>query len=140
MAEFVLDASVAISWCFPGDPTEDTAYSRFVLSQLANQDAVVPDIWAFEIANIIFVSFAKRRRITESQIEDYLARLKALPIRAESSDIWSNVGLQSLARKHNLAAYDVAYLDLALRRDVPLATSDSPLEAAAVSEGIAILR
>jgi hypothetical protein len=60
MAEFVLDASVAISWCFPGDPTENTPYTRGVLKQLLEQDAVVPEIWAFEIANNIFVSHRKR--------------------------------------------------------------------------------
>ena len=47
MAEFVLDASVALSWCFPGDPTEDTPYCRLILAKLAKDDAVVPDIWAF---------------------------------------------------------------------------------------------
>jgi hypothetical protein len=65
MADFVLDASVAISWCFPGDPTEDTPYSRIVLRKLIVQDAVVPEIWAFEIANNIFVSCNKRKRIDE---------------------------------------------------------------------------
>jgi hypothetical protein len=54
---FVLDASVAISWCFPGNPSEDTPYSRRVVKDLAINDAVVPEIWAFEIANSIFVSF-----------------------------------------------------------------------------------
>jgi hypothetical protein len=57
---FVLDASVAISWCFPGDVTEDTPYSRAVLKRLETEDAVVPEIWAFEIANSIFVSFSRR--------------------------------------------------------------------------------
>lgn len=84
MAVFVLDASVAVSWCFPGDPVEDTAYSRRVLKQLASSDALVPEIWAFEIANAIFVSHAKRKRITEQQIGEYLTLLKALPIRVES--------------------------------------------------------
>ena len=42
MSEFVLDASVASSWCFPGDPTEDTPYSRRILLKLATRDAVVP--------------------------------------------------------------------------------------------------
>ena len=50
MALFVLDASVAISWCFPGDPTENTPYSRAILKRLAVDQAVVPEIWAFEIA------------------------------------------------------------------------------------------
>lgn len=53
MVAFVLDASVAISWCFPGDPTEDTPYSRRILQELVSNDAVVPEIWAFEIANSI---------------------------------------------------------------------------------------
>jgi hypothetical protein len=50
MAAFVLDVSVAISWCFPGDPNEDTPYSRRVLKELVANDAIVPEIWAFEIA------------------------------------------------------------------------------------------
>jgi len=53
MAAFVLDASVAISWRFPGDPIEDTPYSKRILEELASNDAVVPEIWAFEIANSI---------------------------------------------------------------------------------------
>ena len=53
MAAFILDASVAISWCFPGDPTEDTPYSRRILKELVANDAIVPEIWAFEIANNI---------------------------------------------------------------------------------------
>jgi hypothetical protein len=71
MAEFVLDASVAISWCFPGDPSEDTPYSRRILNELLVRDALVSEIWAFEIANNIFVSHRKRR-ITEQQIAEYL--------------------------------------------------------------------
>ena len=139
MAEFVLDASVAMSWCFPGDPTEDTPYSRRILSKLTTDDAIVPDIWAFEIANIIFVAFSKRRRITQKQIDEYLQRLKVLPIRVEPHDLWANVGLESKARKWNLSAYDAAYLDLALRKNIPLATADDDLRKAAEAEGIKIL-
>jgi predicted nucleic acid-binding protein len=139
MAAFVLDASVAISWCFPGDPTEDTPYSRRVLSELAVNDAIVPEIWAFEIANSIFVAYSKRKRITEQQIHEYLELLKALPIRVETQDLWANVDLESRARRRNLTAYDAAYLDLALRTNLVLATSDGPLRQAAIAEGIALL-
>ena len=65
MADFVLDASVAVSWCFPGDPTEDTPYSRWILKELVANDAIVPEVWAFEIANSIFVSYSRRKRISE---------------------------------------------------------------------------
>ena len=139
MAVFVLDASVAVSWCFPGDPVEDTAYSRQVLKQLASGDALVPEIWAFEIANAIYVSHAKRKRITGQQIGEYLTLLKALPIPVESQDIFANVDLESVARAHNIAAYDAAYLQLALRTRLPLATWDHPLRTAAIAQGITIL-
>jgi predicted nucleic acid-binding protein len=139
MAEFVLDASVAFSWCFPGDPAEDTPYSRRILSKLATDDAVVPEIWAFEIANIIFVAFNRRKRISQKQIDEYLMRLKALPIRVEFNDVWANIALESQARKWNLPAYDAAYLDLALRRKIPLATADDDLKKAAHAEGIMML-
>jgi predicted nucleic acid-binding protein len=139
MAAFVLDASVAISWCFPGDPAEDTPYSRRVLNELVANDAIVPEIWAFEIANSIFVSYSKRKRISEQQITEYLNLLLALPIRVESQSLWANVHLESLARRQNVAAYDAAYLDLALRTGLPLATSDEPLRRAAVAQGIAVL-
>lgn len=139
MPEFVVNAFVAISWCFPGDPTEDTAYSRRVLSELAVRDAVVPEIWAFEIANIIFISFRKRKRITEQQVAEYLERLRALPIRVERNDLWANVALESRACEWDIAAYDAAYLDLALRRGVTLATADDRLKEAAAAAGIALL-
>lgn len=139
MAAFVLDASVALSWCFPADPAENTPYSRRILTLLESSDAVVPEVWAFEIANVLFVSFAKRGRITELQIREYLERLKALPIRVEPQDLWENVGLQLQAREWGLAAYDAAYLALALRRNLPLATSDEDLRDAALRLGVQVL-
>ena len=113
MAEFVLDSSVAISWCFPGDPSEDTPYSRAVLEAMVTRDAIVPDIWAFEIANNIFVSHNRRKRITEREMREYLTLLKALPIRLEAQPLWANVELESYARAWDLSAYDAAYLMLA---------------------------
>jgi predicted nucleic acid-binding protein len=139
MDAFVLDASVAISWCFPGDPTEDTPYSRRILSTLRVSDAVVPEVWPFEIANTLFVSFNRRKRITEEQIKEYLERLMALPIRVEPGDLWANVRLESRARGWNLPAYDAAYLELALRKHLPLATTDDDLKKVALAEGIEVL-
>ena len=139
MALFVLDASVAISWCFPGDPTENTPYSRGILNRLEGDDAIVPEIWAFEIANSIFVSYSRRKRITEQQIREYLGLLKALPIRVESQSMLDNIDLESLSRRRDLAAYDAAYLRLAQRAKLPLATLDGPLRDAALAEGIEII-
>ena len=139
MAALVLDASVAIAWCFPGDPTEDTPYSRSILKELTSTDAIIPEIWAFEIANSIFVSYSKRKRISEQQIKEYLDLLRALPIHVETQNLWLNIELESLARRQNLAAYDVAYLGLAQRKGLPLATSDAALRQAAIAEGIKVL-
>lgn len=136
---FVLDASIAISWCFPGDPLEDTDYSRRILKELYLNDAIVPEIWGFEIANAIFVAHSKRNRINEQQIREYLDLLKALPIRVEPQSLWANVELESLARQQNMAAYDAAYLNLALRTGSSLATSDSILREAALRHGISVL-
>src|SRR5262249_30342929 len=123
----------------PGNPAEETPYSKHILKELASNDAIVPEIWPFEIANSIFVSYSKRRRITEEQIREYLALLQALPIRVEPQPVWANVGLEALARRRSLAAYDAAYLDLALRTALPLATSDDPLREAAMAEGITLV-
>jgi predicted nucleic acid-binding protein len=131
-------ASVAISWCFPGDPTENTAYNRSILMELMVRDAIVPEIWAFEIANNIFVSHRKRMRINEQQIAEYLSLLKALPIRVESQPLWTNVGLEALSRRWDLAAYDASYLALALRKRIPLAPSDEFLRSKALDEGVEI--
>lgn len=139
MPSFVLDASVALAWCFPGDPAEDSPYSRRILQMFESSDAVVPEIWAYEIANVLFVAYSKRGRITEPQIRDYLERLRALPIRVEPRELWETIELQAQAREWDLPAYDAAYLALALRGKLPLATSDQSLRQAALNQGIQVL-
>jgi hypothetical protein len=86
MDGFVLDASVAISWCFPDDPAENTPYSRRILQYVAEADAIVPEIWAFEIANGIFVAHSVRKRIDEADIYEYIHLLESLPIRVVSRE------------------------------------------------------
>ena len=110
-----------------------------VLNSLTSDDAVVPEIWAFEIANSIFVSYSKRQRISERQVREYLDLLKALPIRLETQSLWANVDLEALCRRQNIAAYDAAYLELAERTSLPLATVDVPLKRAALAQGILLL-
>ena len=139
MDPFVLDASVAISWCFPNDPAEDTQYSRRILTLLETRDAIVPEIWGYEMANALYVSCSLRSRITGQQVQEFLERLKALPIRMERQDHWETVALESHARKWGVAAYDAAYLALALHRTLPLATSDQGLRNAAASAGVQLI-
>ncbi len=134
---------LTLPWPFRGaSPViqpKNTPYSRAVLNRLEQADAVVPEIWPYEIANSIFVAFSRRKRITEEQIGEYLQSLKLLPIRIEHQDLWTSVSLESLARKHGLAVYDASYLDLARRLGLPLATADEPLKKAAVGSGVKLV-
>ena len=97
------------------------------------------EIWPFEVANGIFVAHNKRKRITETDIHEYLQLLESLPIHVARQNCIANIALESLARKHDLAAYDVAYLALALRENLPLATSDDALKIAALAEGVSLV-
>lgn len=124
---------------FPAIRPEDTPYSRRILSKLKMDDAIVAGVWAFEIANVIFIAFTKRKRVDQQQIDEYLTRLRALPIRTEHNDLWANIALESQARKWNLPVYDAAYLDLALRKRLPLATADDDLRKTAQVARIEVL-
>ena len=139
MKALILDASVSLSWCFPGDPTENTPYTRSILQRLETADAVVPEIWAFEIANGIYVAHARRKRIDADEMAEYLELLQSLPIRVAGGHWLANVRLSALACKHMLSAYDAAYLDLAMKENLPLATSDGAMRAAALAEGVTLV-
>lgn len=95
--------------------------------------------WGYEIANALYVSCSRRSRINERQIQEFLERLKALPIRMERQELWETVALESLAREWSVATYDAAYLALSLRMNLPLASSDQELRKTALSAGIELL-
>ena len=84
-------------------------------------------------------SHSKRKRMNEANIHEYVQLLGSLPIRVVSGEWLKNIALESLAWKHNLAAYDAAYVDLALREKLPLATSDQNLKKAALAEGVVLI-
>jgi predicted nucleic acid-binding protein len=85
------------------------------------------------------VSYSERKRSGEADIHESIQLLESLPIRVWRGEWLKNIALESLARKHNLAAYDVAYLDLALREKLPLATLDQELIKAARAEGVPLV-
>ncbi len=131
---FVLDCSVALAWCFPD---EQAPYPQSVLDALATAKAVVPSLWPLELANA-FVMGERRQRSTPADTETWKSFLATLPIiiDAETSERAWNETLD-LARRHNLTVYDAAYLELAIREGVPLATLDARLLKAATAEGVA---
>lgn len=134
----VLDASVALAWCFPD---EITPLTEALLDALAaDLTAIVPGIWPFEVANALLVA-EKRKRITLAQATAELQRIASLPISLEPTQTdRAFASTLSLARNQNLTEYDAAYLDLALRQSLPLATLDEELKRAARAIGVPLLR
>lgn len=132
-ARFVLDCSVVFAWFFADESSD---YADAVAASFVKSAAIVPSLWALEVANTLLVG-ERRGRSTAHQASTFLARLASLPITLEDQSAiaaWS--GALPIARDHHLSAYDAAYLELALREGLPLATLDDKLQAAAKSLGI----
>lgn len=133
MSQIVIDASVALAWCFPDEANE---YANTVLVALAREEIIVPTIWAVEIANGLLVG-ERRKRIRESEILRFVELLKGLAIFEDSRSVADAVnGTLPLARRYDLSAYDAAYLDVAVRHGAPLATLDAALQKAANAERV----
>jgi predicted nucleic acid-binding protein len=127
---FVLDASVTACWAFQDEehPNADLALAR-----IRKDQAISPGLWWFEIRNILVVN-ERRKRITESQSAAFLRDVAMLSIRLDFAP--ENGEVLRLARTHKLSVYDAAYLELAQRAAVPLATLDEALIRAARAEQI----
>jgi predicted nucleic acid-binding protein len=130
---FVLDVSIVGAWVFAdeNDPRADIA-----LDMIARDSAVVPVQWWFEMRNMLLLG-ERRGRISEPQTRELLNWLAKLKI--QLAPLPSGDDLLALARRRNLTFYDAAYLDLALRDRIALATLDRTLTAAAESEGAALI-
>jgi predicted nucleic acid-binding protein len=131
--QFVLDASVAVAWCFED---ESSAASERVLDLLsAGGEALVPSIWPLEVANALLVA-ERRGRIAMARVTALLQRIAGLPISVDAADTRRAFEqILPLARQQSLTQYDAAYLELAMRREVPLATLDHKLGEAAEGAG-----
>jgi predicted nucleic acid-binding protein len=133
LSTFVLDSSITLAWLFED---ETNAYAEAVEDSLVVASARVPLLWPLEVANGALVG-ERRKRTTEAKVMQFLSLLKSLPIKADeetAAQAWQET-LQ-LARTHNLSVYDAAYLELAMRRCLPLATLDEDLAAAADAVGV----
>lgn len=131
---FVLDASVALAWCFED---ETTPIADALLERLAEDPAITPSLWELEVVNVLLIA-ERRGRITESQAARFLALLTQLPIHMDPAGADMGTVL-SVGRHHELTAYDAAYLALAEREGIPLATLDAKLRAAARAAGVSVL-
>lgn len=131
---FVLDCSVAISWCLQD---EDSTYANAVLTLLSSQNQVViPSIWWLEITNVLLVA-ERRQRSTSIQSDQAIRMLQSLPILIDTTSMQETLGsILTFGRDYNLATYDAAYLELAMREKLLLATLDQKLATVAHNLGI----
>jgi predicted nucleic acid-binding protein len=133
VSDLVLDASLALQWFLEDEI--DRNYSLGVLAILSEKRALVPILWFYEVGNGLLMA-CRRKRITLDQIDGFLTRLKALPIEAAEQAPAEIFELPVLAHSRGLTNYDAAYLNLANRFNLPLATTDSDLRKAAAFAGV----
>jgi predicted nucleic acid-binding protein len=132
----VLDASIALCWCFEDEATDATDE---LLRQLQTNTVAVPAHWFIEVTNVLALS-ERRRRMTPADTVQFIGLLENLMIDLdEETPARAFDRVLNLARSENLTAYDAAYLELAMRLGAPLATKDLALASAAVRLGVSVL-
>lgn len=133
MAKLVIDASLAAAWCFPEEHTE---YTNGVLQMLGGSvDPIAPTLWAYEVRNALLMGL-KRGRITQEDADELLRFLGALGVQLSAPRSYDEIF--AVAETHSLTVYDAAYLELAVRENLPLASLDSALRRAAVRVDVAL--
>ena len=134
MTSIVIDNSVFLAWCL-ADEDEPTATGA--MQQVAEGGGVAPRIWWYELRNALLVN-ERRGRMSPQQVSDTLTDSLALGISMDDQHDESR--LLELARRHELTVYDAAYLEVAFRRGLPLATLDRRLREAAEAIGVAVVQ
>lgn len=133
---FVLDNSVVMSWCFKDETNQ---YADAVLDQLSEATAIVPSIWPLEVVNVLLVA-ERSKRLQQADSVRFITLLLQLPIEVEHE--WPEKmmkDLLALGRAKKLSSYDASYLDLAMRKDCPIATLDKRIRDAAEDISVAVL-
>ena len=135
-AAFVVDCSIAMTWLFNDEATTETAK---LLARLATETALVPAWWLIEVTNVIALA-ERKGRIAAAQSAAFIADMEKLDLEVDGeAPTRAFSHLLPLCRTHQLTSYDAIYLDLAVRRDLPLATLDEPLRKAAKKLGVVLL-
>ena len=135
-ADFVVDCSIAMAWLFHDEGTPKTSV---LLNRLSSETALVPAWWFIEITNVLAMA-ERKRRITPAQSDAFIADLSKLAIeRDDEAPNRAFTHLLALCRTHRLTSYDAIYLELAIRRSLPLATLDDDLRKIAKKLGVGLL-
>jgi len=138
VTSFVLDNSVSMRWLLESGKKSDQAYAEAVLNSLLDATAVVPNLWHLEASNVL-IGALQRNELDSEEVERFLSQLEALPIQIDSSTARRAFRRTFiLSKDHGLSSYDAAYLELAIREGLPLATLDKKLVKAARSSNVAL--
>ena len=133
----MIDASVALAWCFGDERTEATVS---LLERLQTDAAAVPNLWHLEVANGLALA-ERRGRITRAESAELIALLETIEIVVDGeTPVRAFTRVLDLAREERLTAYDASYLELAMRLGLPLASKDADLCDAAERLGVSVLR
>ena len=133
---FVVDNSVVMSWCFKDETSQ---YADAVLDRLQDSTAFVPSIWPLEVVNVLLVA-ERKKRLKEADSVRFITLLSQLPIIVEYERTERIMkGLLTLAIANKLSSYDASYLDLSMRKGLPIATLDIRLIEAAKKTDVPIL-
>jgi predicted nucleic acid-binding protein len=133
---FVLDSSVALTWCFED---ERTATTDALLDRVTDAGAVAPSLWPLEVLNGLVMA-ERRGRLDAQRRHRMTSLLQALPVTIDSETVRNAWQLTShLAERFRLTVYDAAYLELAQRMNLPLASLDQELRSAGTALGVPLL-
>jgi len=134
--DWVVDSSIALAWALPDETSKEA--DRFLGRISVRSILWVPALWWYEMANALLMA-QRRKRLGEAEKIRLMELYRRLPIRTDvaldSDIVWR---LHTLATEHNLSAYDAAYLELAQRRGLGLATVDRRLRVAAQKAGMKV--
>ena len=130
---FVLDAAITITWALRD---EDHPLADLAFLELQSGSAIVPSIWWYEIRNVLVLN-ERRKRISPDDSNRFLLALEQLSIDVDTPS--DGMQVVDLSRKYKLSVYDAAYLALAMKGRLPLATLDKALQSAAVTAGVSLL-
>jgi predicted nucleic acid-binding protein len=132
---FVLDNSVVTGWYLPD---QATAYTQAIATRLESEKALVPPLWQLELANALKTA-CTRGKLSQEVARQILDALGTLPIEVDPRPAPGQRQLFELAMRYKLSSYDAAYLELAMRHGLPIATQDAQLKDAALAAGVMVL-
>lgn len=138
MTDFVLDNSVSMRWLFESEKPSDQRYADAVLKSLVEAEAFIPNLWHLEATNIL-LSAERRHEIEPGETERFISQLESLPLHIDPLTSHQSFNrILALSRIYKLSSYDAAYLELATRQGLPLATLDKTLKKAAKKADVVI--